>query len=115
VVVTSLPLFATMVEAVGGDLVAVSAVLPPGTDPHTYQPAPRDVAKLAEAAVVVYNGGDLDFWMERQLEAVGSRARIVVLSEGMEPPPVSRRSTNMSMSTRGRRKRRSMGTTTSTG
>ena len=87
VVVTSLPLFATKVEAVGGDLVEVSAVLPPGTDPHTYQPAPRDVAKLAEAAVVVYNGGDLDFWMERQLEAVGSRARIVVLSEGLEPPP----------------------------
>jgi zinc/manganese transport system substrate-binding protein/manganese/iron transport system substrate-binding protein len=87
VVVTSLPLFATMVEAVGGDLVAVSAVLPPGTDPHTYQPAPRDVAKLAQAALVVYNGGDLDPWMERQLEAVGSRARIVVLSEGLEPPP----------------------------
>ncbi len=86
-VVASLPIFATMVEAVGGDLVEVSAVLPPGTDPHTYQPAPRDVAKLAEAAVVVYNGGDLDLWMERQLEAVGSRARVVVLSEGLEPPP----------------------------
>jgi len=86
-VVASLPIFASMVEAVGGDLVEVSAVLPPGTDPHTYQPAPRDVAKLAEAAVVVYNGGDLDLWMERQLEAVGSRARVVVLSEGLEPPP----------------------------
>jgi manganese/iron transport system substrate-binding protein len=87
VVVTSLPLFATMVEAVGGDLVAVSAVLPPGTDPHTYQPAPRDVAKLAQAALVVYNGGDLDPWMERQLEAVGSWARVVALSAGLEPPP----------------------------
>jgi len=88
VVVTSLPIFATMVEAVGGDLVAVSAVLPPGTDPHTYQPAPRDVAKLAQAALVVYNGGDLDPWMERQLEAVGSRARVVALSAGLEPPPM---------------------------
>jgi len=87
VVVTSLPIFATMVEAVGGDLVSVSAVLPPGTDPHTYQPAPRDVAKLAQAALVVYNGGDLDPWMERQLEAVGSRARVVALSAGLEPPP----------------------------
>jgi ABC-type Zn uptake system ZnuABC Zn-binding protein ZnuA len=87
VVVTSLPIFATMVEAVGGDLVSVSAVLPPGTDPHTYQPAPRDVAKLAQAALVVYNGGDLDPWMERQLEAVGTRARVVALSAGLEPPP----------------------------
>ena len=87
VVVASLPIFATMVEAVGGDLVEASAVLPPGTDPHTYQPTPRDVAKLAEAALVVYNGGELDPWMERQIEAVGSRARVVVLSEGLEPPP----------------------------
>jgi len=86
IVVASIPVFASMVTAVGGELVEVSAVLPPGTDPHTYQPTPRDVAKLAEAALVVYNGGDLDPWMERQLEAVGSRARVVVLSEGLEPP-----------------------------
>ncbi|MCX7623212.1 MAG: metal ABC transporter substrate-binding protein [Thermomicrobium sp.] len=87
VVVTSIPIFATMVEVVGGEFVEASAVMPPGTDPHTYQPVPRDVAKLAVADLVVYNGGDLDPWMERQLEATGSRARVVVLSEGLEPPP----------------------------
>lgn len=84
VVVVSLPIFASLVEAVGGELVEVKALMPPGTDPHTYQPSPRDVAPLAEADLVVYNGGDLEPWMERQLEAVGSRARVLVLSEGLE-------------------------------
>lgn len=87
VVVASVPIFISMIEAVGGELVEVSAVMPAGADPHTYQPTPRDVAKLAEAQVVVYNGGDLDPWMEHQLEAVGSKAKVVVLSEGLEPPP----------------------------
>ncbi len=86
VVVASLPIFASLVEVVGGDLVEVGAVMPPGTDPHTYQPSPRDVAPLAEADLVVYNGGDLEPWMERQLEAVGGRARVLVLAEGLEPP-----------------------------
>lgn len=86
-VVASTSVFAGMVQSVGGDLVEVSAVMLPGVDPHTYQPTPRDVAKLADAQVVVYNGGDLDPWMERQLEAVGFRGTVVVLSEGLEPPP----------------------------
>ncbi|GBD20974.1 Manganese-binding lipoprotein MntA [bacterium HR28] len=86
VVVASLPIFASMVKAVGGELVEVSAVMPAGADPHTYQPTPRDVATLAEAQVVVYNGGELDPWMERQLEAVGSKAKVIVLSEGLKPP-----------------------------
>ncbi|MDW8060875.1 MAG: metal ABC transporter substrate-binding protein [Thermomicrobium sp.] len=87
VVVTSLPIFSSLVEAVGGELVDTSAVLPPGVDPHTYQPTPRDVARLAEAQLVVYNGGGLDPWMERQLEAVHFRGNVVVLAEGLEPPP----------------------------
>jgi manganese/iron transport system substrate-binding protein len=103
VVVTSLPIFATMVEAVGGDLVAVSAVLPPGTDPHTYQPAPRDVAKLAQAALVVYNGGDLDPWMERQLEAVVAGHASWRSARDWSRHRGSRRGTNMS--TRARRRR----------
>ncbi len=86
VVVASTSVFASMVEVVGGNLVEVHAVMPPGADPHTYQPTPRDVAKLADAQLVVYNGGDLDPWMERQLEAVGSKAKVVVLAEGLEPP-----------------------------
>lgn len=86
-VVTSLPVFASLVQAVGGDLVEVSALLPPGTDPHTYQPSPRDVEKLARAQLVVYNGGDLDPWMARQIEAAASGSRVLALAEGLQPPP----------------------------
>lgn len=83
-VVTSTPLFASMVKVVGGERVEVRAVMPPGTDSHTYQPSPREVAQLAEAAVVIYNGSDLEPWMERQLEAVAPNVRTVILSEGLE-------------------------------
>ncbi|MCK7509756.1 MAG: zinc ABC transporter substrate-binding protein [Desulfobacterales bacterium] len=36
------------VQKIGGDLVDVSVLVPPGADPHTYEPKPRQMAELAE-------------------------------------------------------------------
>ncbi|MDO8614673.1 MAG: metal ABC transporter substrate-binding protein [Dehalococcoidia bacterium] len=59
-VVTSLPLFADMAREVGGDRVDVTALLPAGADPHTFEPSPRDVRSVAEADVLFANGLDLE-------------------------------------------------------
>lgn len=59
-VVTTLPLFADLIENVGGDSVDVTALLPSGADPHTFEPAPRDVAVLENADIVFVNGRDLE-------------------------------------------------------
>lgn len=59
-VVASLPLLADFVRQVGGDQVAVFALLPAGADPHTFQPTPRDVQRLAEADLLIVNGLGLE-------------------------------------------------------
>jgi ABC-type Zn uptake system ZnuABC Zn-binding protein ZnuA len=59
-VVTTLPLFADFVREVGGDRVEVTALLPSGTDPHTWEPSPSDVKKVAEADIAFANGMDLE-------------------------------------------------------
>lgn len=58
--VTTLTVFEDMVGEIGGDRVAVSALLPSGADPHTYEPVPRDVRLVTEADVVFVNGLDLE-------------------------------------------------------
>lgn len=68
-VVTSLPLFADFASSVGGDRVAVTALLPSGADPHTYEPSPRDVARLSQADVVFVNGLGLEPAVIRLVEA----------------------------------------------
>jgi manganese/iron transport system substrate-binding protein len=59
-VVTSLALFADFIQQVGGDRVEVTALVPADADPHTYEPAPSQVAKVAKADLVVINGLGLE-------------------------------------------------------
>lgn len=67
--VTTLPLIADMVKAVAGDRVEVAAIMPSGSDPHTYEPAPKDVRRIAEADVAFANGGGLEPSAGRIIEA----------------------------------------------
>ena len=92
VVVTSATVFADIIRRVGGDRVEVHALVPPGADVHTFQPAPGDAQRLAEADVVFVNG--LGF--ERALDHLVESARrpttpVVHLAEGLVPssPPAS--------------------------
>ena len=68
-VVTTLPLLADLVRNVGGDRVEVTALLPSGSDPHTFEPAPRDVQKVEGAQIAFANGLDLEPGALRLLEA----------------------------------------------
>jgi zinc/manganese transport system substrate-binding protein len=65
-VVTSTNVWASVVKAVGGDQVQVTAVVA-GGDPHSYQVSARDAATLRGAQLVVYNGGGYDDWVEQSL------------------------------------------------
>jgi zinc/manganese transport system substrate-binding protein len=62
VVVTTTQL-GDIVRAVGGDAVAVHQILQPNTDPHTYEPRPKDIQETAGAKLVVTSGDNLDQWM----------------------------------------------------
>jgi manganese/iron transport system substrate-binding protein len=59
-VVTTLPLFADFVHEIGGDRVEVTSLVPTGADPHTWEPAPSDVQRVAEADFAFANGLDLE-------------------------------------------------------
>lgn len=59
-VVVTLPVFADVIEEIGGDRVQVDALLPPGADPHTFEPVPSDAALVSEADIVFANGLGLE-------------------------------------------------------
>ena len=48
-VFVGIPPQAYVVEAIAGDSVSVEVLLSPGQSPHTYEPTPKQVARLAEA------------------------------------------------------------------
>ena len=63
----------SLAEAVGGERVAVTSLVPAGFDPEEYQPRPQDFARVAGARVVVRVGLDFDLWFDRLLAQAGVR------------------------------------------
>lgn len=60
-VVASTNVWGSVVEAVGGDAVDVTAIIDdPSGDPHSYESKPSDVAAVRDARLVVFNGGGYD-------------------------------------------------------
>jgi ABC-type Zn uptake system ZnuABC Zn-binding protein ZnuA len=62
-VVTTMSILADMVRNVGGERVAAENIIPIGAGPEDYQPTPQDAQKLADAAIVFYNGHGLEAWL----------------------------------------------------
>lgn len=54
-VVTTTEILGDLVRNVGGDRVRVSSIVPSGADPHSYEPAPADARRVAEADVTFTN------------------------------------------------------------
>lgn len=83
-VVTTFSTLNSFVEAVGGEKVAVHNLVPVGASPETYQPTPNDIATLADAKLIVQNGGGIEAWMQSTLRNAGnSAAPRVVLSDAL--------------------------------
>jgi len=81
-IVTSLPLFADFVQNIGGDRVEVSSLVPKGADPHTWEPSPSDVQRVAEARIAFANGLNLEPAAIKIIEPnLGDSARLVVLGD----------------------------------
>jgi zinc/manganese transport system substrate-binding protein len=60
-VVASTNVYGSIAEAVGGDHVTVeSLITDPAADPHSYESTPADAATVADAAIVIVNGGGYD-------------------------------------------------------
>jgi ABC-type Zn uptake system ZnuABC Zn-binding protein ZnuA len=64
-IVTTTTDLKSLAEAVGGDRVEVTSLVPANFDPEEYHPKPHDVARLKGASVVVRVGLDFDLWFDK--------------------------------------------------
>jgi ABC-type Zn uptake system ZnuABC Zn-binding protein ZnuA len=83
-VVATTSIVADVVHNVGGDLIELQALVPRGTDPHTFEPTPQDATALAEAHVLFSNGVGLEEFLPNLLDSAGESVIDVPLSYGVE-------------------------------
>lgn len=79
-VVASTTVFADLVSQVAGEEASVRSLVPAGTDVHTFDPKPSDIARVADADLIVMNGLGLDDWVARIVDDSGSKAQVVKLA-----------------------------------
>jgi zinc/manganese transport system substrate-binding protein len=64
-VVASTDVWGSVASAVSGDNATVTSILDSAVDdPHSYEATPANAAAIADASLVVFNGGDYDHWVD---------------------------------------------------
>ncbi len=53
------------------DNIENSMLIIPGTEPHSYEPSVRDMARIKESSLFIYLGGESDEWVESLLDTFG--------------------------------------------
>jgi zinc/manganese transport system substrate-binding protein len=84
-VVASFSILGDLVRQVGGERVAVTTIVGANGDAHVYEPTPEDGRTLAKAKLVFVNGLGLEGWMDRLIAASRTKAKVVIVSAGVEP------------------------------
>jgi zinc/manganese transport system substrate-binding protein len=85
-VVATTSILGDITEQLVGDDGRVEVVMPPGADPHGFQPSASDAAMLREADLVVANGLDLEESLLSALEAAEDEGvRILELAPALDP------------------------------
>ncbi|OIN78377.1 metal ABC transporter solute-binding protein, Zn/Mn family [Mycobacterium malmoense] len=92
-VVASTDVWGSVASAVIGRHVAVKSILSGADiDPHTYAASPSDAASIIDAALVVYNGGGYDPWVDQVLarhpavQSVDAYSFVAKAAPGGQPP-----------------------------
>lgn len=83
-IAVSLHPFYSWVKNIVGEDVQVTPLIPPGSDPHTYQPMPADLEHLQNIDVLVVNGLGHDEFVGPMLKATDMKDLIIInTSEGL--------------------------------
>ncbi len=70
--------------AVGGEYVQAEMIIPPGFEPHAWEPKPSDLAKITRADVFIFIGPSMEPWVSPLLKAArGSQLKVVEAGEGL--------------------------------
>lgn len=74
------------VERIAGEHASIIVLVPPGADPHTHEPTPRQLEEISKASVYVKVGSGIEFeraWMDK-LSGVNPGMTVVDSSTGIQ-------------------------------
>ena len=76
-VATLHPILADLVQQVGGANVEVVEILKPGADVHHFEPAPKDLAEMRGAKLLLASGKGLESFLDKLRDSLGAGVKLV--------------------------------------
>lgn len=64
--------------AVGKNKIDIVNMTPNGTEPHDFEPKTKDIEALYNAKVFVYNGLNMESWVDKTLKSISNKNLVVV-------------------------------------
>lgn len=77
-IVTSMFPYYDMARAVIGEVEGINLemAVAPGQDSHSFEPTPAEIINMQEADLFIYNGGEIETWVEEVLESFDNSSQI---------------------------------------
>lgn len=77
VVTTLFPLY-DFARTIAGGKAQVTMLLPPGVEPHTFEPKPEDMIRISRAGLFIYTNRYMEPWAEKIITGIDSKTVKVV-------------------------------------
>lgn len=65
-------------QKIGGEHVQVTCMVPSGTEPHDWEPSTKDITRMEQADVFIYNGAGMEHWISDVLAGLSNKKLISV-------------------------------------
>jgi len=85
VILTSTTVLADITRHIVADRFQVESLLPIGSDPHSYQPTPQDMAKVSQSQLIIVNGAGYEQFLAPLLENADGDRTLIEASAGINP------------------------------
>lgn len=82
-VTASFSILGDLVRVLGGDRVAVTTLVGPDEDAHTFEPKPADAKAILNTRLMVTNGLGFEPWAQKLAKSAGYKGETVVASQGV--------------------------------
>jgi len=83
-IAVSIPPQAWFVSQIAGDKAAALILVPPGQNPHNYEPTPRQIQGLSKASAWIISGSEFEITLIPKISALFPNMQIVDGTEGVQ-------------------------------
>jgi len=62
-----------LAKEIGKDKIDIHSIVPNGVEPHDFEPSMKQIKEVQNANIVVYNGADMEHWIDKLLETIDKK------------------------------------------